>query len=479
MSAPLQLGVVGLGVMGHNLALNLAEHGAEVIAFDQQQASRERMASAAQSLTGDATLRVVGSLRELVAALQPPRQLLLMVPAGAPVDALIAELTPLLSHGDALIDGGNSHPDETERRWRELSAQGFELLGMGVSGGSEGARFGPALMPGGSTVAYERLAPLLNAIAAKHQGDPCCAFMGSGGAGHFVKMVHNGIEYGDMQLIAEAYALMKDGLGLDNLAMQRVFARWNEGVLDAYLIEITRDILGNRDAAGGFIVDQILDRAGQKGTGRWTAEAALAAGQPLTLVTEAVFARALSSMKSTRVRSSTLAGPDLAALRADLDPDAFIADLEQALYAAKIVSYTQGYLLLRAASEERGWGIDLAATARTWRGGCIIRSRFLGDIATAFEADGELEHLLMVPFFAEALKQAHLSWRRVVASGVQLGIALPALSAALAFYDGLRTAEGPANLLQAQRDYFGSHTFVRRDDPEERAVHHPWVASRP
>ena len=479
MSAPLQLGVVGLGVMGHNLALNLAEHGAEVIAFDQQQASRERIASAAQSLTGDATLRVVGSLRELVAALQPPRQLLLMVPAGAPVDALIAELTPLLSHGDALIDGGNSHPDETERRWRELSAQGFELLGMGVSGGSEGARFGPALMPGGSTVAYERLAPLLNAIAAKHQGDPCCAFMGSGGAGHFVKMVHNGIEYGDMQLIAEAYALMKDGLGLDNLAMQRVFARWNEGVLDAYLIEITRDILGNRDAAGGFIVDQILDRAGQKGTGRWTAEAALAAGQPLTLVTEAVFARALSSMKSTRVRSSTLAGPDLAALRADLDPDAFIADLEQALYAAKIVSYTQGYLLLRAASEERGWGIDLAATARTWRGGCIIRSRFLGDIATAFEADGELEHLLMVPFFAEALKQAHLSWRRVVASGVQLGIALPALSAALAFYDGLRTAEGPANLLQAQRDYFGSHTFVRRDDPEERAVHHPWVASRP
>ena len=479
MSAPLQLGVVGLGVMGHNLALNLAEHGAEVIAFDQQQASRERMASAAQSLTGDATLRVVGSLRELVAALQPPRQLLLMVPAGAPVDALIAELTPLLSHGDALIDGGNSHPDETERRWRELSAQGFELLGMGVSGGSEGARFGPALMPGGSTVAYERLAPLLNAIAAKHQGDPCCAFMGSGGAGHFVKMVHNGIEYGDMQLIAEAYALMKDGLGLDNLAMQRVFARWNEGVLDAYLIEITRDILGNRDAAGGFIVDQILDRAGQKGTGRWTAEAALAAGQPLTLVTEAVFARALSSMKSTRVRSSTLAGPNLAALRADLDPDAFIADLEQALYAAKIVSYTQGYLLLRAASEERGWGIDLAATARTWRGGCIIRSRFLGDIATAFEADGELEHLLMVPFFAEALKQAHLSWRRVVASGVQLGIALPALSAALAFYDGLRTAEGPANLLQAQRDYFGSHTFVRRDDPEERAVHHPWVASRP
>jgi 6-phosphogluconate dehydrogenase len=472
----LAIGVIGLGVMGRNLALNFAEHGARVVAFDTQASARERMAAAAREQA--LAVAVMESVDTLVAALPTPRQILLMVPAGAPVDAVIAALTPLLAAGDAILDGGNSHPNDSERRAHALENAGLHFLGIGVSGGEEGARNGPALMPGGSRQAFDRVRPLLEAVAATAHGASCCAFMGSGGAGHYVKMVHNGIEYGDMQLIAEAYALLRDGLGLSHDAMHAVFAQYASGVLDSYLIDITRDILATRDAHGQPLVARILDRAEQKGTGRWTAESALALGQPATLATEAVFARALSHMKATRVRSSHLPGPHGGAPGEATDAVAFSADLEAALYASKIVGYTQGYLLLRAASNAHGWGIDLAATARVWRGGCIIRSRFLGDIAAAFERDPTLEHLLLAPFFTEAMARAHAAWRRVLALGIQWGVPLPAMGAALAFYDGLRTANSAANLLQAQRDFFGAHTFVWRDDPSETPVHHAWTQGK-
>jgi 6-phosphogluconate dehydrogenase len=373
-----------------------------------------------------------------------------------------------------IIDGGNSFFGDTVRRGERLEAEGFRYLGVGVSGGEEGARFGPSIMPGGPRDAYETVRPLFEAIAAQVDGVPCCDWMGEDGAGHFVKMVHNGIEYGDMQLIAEAYHLMRDAIGLDASAMQTTFADWNEGVLDSYLIEITRDVLGTYDEEGRLVLDLVLDRAGQKGTGRWTANAALEQGQPLTLITEAVFARNLSSMKDLRERSADLPGP--AATFAG-DRDAFLADLEQALYAAKIVSYTQGYMLLRDAVRERGWSTDLAATARIWRGGCIIRSRFLNDITEAFEADPDLEHLLLAPFFRAAVERAQAGWRRVVAEALRLGIAVPAMAAALTFYDGLRTANGPANLLQAQRDYFGAHTYERVDRPRGEMHHTDWIGS--
>lgn len=471
-----QLGLVGLAVMGQNLVLNLLDHGARVAVYNRTRDVTDAFlarAGAAAAARGD--LLGAGSLAELVGALERPRRVMLLVRAGAPVDAVLDDLVPLLEAGDVVIDGGNSHPDDTVRRGARLAERGLHYLGTGVSGGEEGARKGPSIMPGGPREAYELVRPLFEAIAAQVDGEPCCAWMGEQGSGHFVKMVHNGIEYGDMQLIAEAYALQRDALGMDAPAMHAAFARWNEGVLDSYLIEITRDVLGTYDEGGALVLDRILDRAGQKGTGRWTAVAALEQGEPLSLITEAVFARSLSAQKDLRERAA--ARLPVAAEPVDADRDAFLADLEQALYAAKIVSYAQGYALLRGAARERGWSIDLAATARIWRGGCIIRSRFLNDIARAYEAEPELEHLLFAPFFRDAVAAALPAWRRVVAAGARWGVALPAMASALAYYDGLRTARGPANLLQAQRDYFGAHTYERVDRPRGAFFHTDWIGS--
>jgi 6-phosphogluconate dehydrogenase len=470
-----QIGLVGLAVMGQNLVLNMLDHGARVAVFNRTTATTQKFvegSGAAAAARGD--LLGAETLAELVAMLARPRRVMIMVKAGGPVDAVIDELVPLLEPGDVIIDGGNSLFLDTVRRAERLASQGLHFLGVGVSGGEEGARFGPSIMPGGPREAYETVRPLFEAVSAKVDGTPCCDWMGEDGAGHFVKMVHNGIEYGDMQLIAEAYHLMRDALAMDAEEMQQTFARWNEGVLDSYLIEITRDVLKTYDDEGRLVLDLVLDRAGQKGTGRWTAKEALEQGQPLTLITEAVFARNLSAMKELRERSAGLPAPEAAF---EGDREAFVADLEQALYAAKIVSYTQGYLLLRGAVRERGWSTDLAATARIWRGGCIIRSRFLNDITAAFEAEPELEHLLLAPFFHEAVASAQGAWRRVVAEALRLGVPVPAMAAALTFYDGLRTAKGPANLIQAQRDYFGAHTYERVDRPRGEMHHTDWIGS--
>ncbi len=471
------VGLIGLAVMGQNLVLNMADQGFTVAVYNRTTAVTEEFV---EGRAKDASVIGVRSLEELVAALEPPRRVMLMVQAGRAVDAVIEALVPLLDEGDVIVDGGNSNYEDTVRREAALRAQGLSYLGTGVSGGEEGARFGPSIMPGGEPEAWERLRPVFEAVAAKVDGEPCVAWMGESGSGHYVKMIHNGIEYGDMQLIAEAYQLLRDGLGLEPPALQQLFERWNQGVLDSYLIEITRDILGTHDEDGNLVLDLILDRAGQKGTGRWTAVGALEAGQPVTLITEAVFARMLSALKDERERAAAvLEGPSgQLAARADAGAsDAFVDDLEQALYASKIVSYAQGYMLMRATARERGWSIDLGATARIWRGGCIIRSRFLNDITDAYQADPELENLMLAPFFRDALAQANAAWRRVVAGAVMAGIPVPAMAAALAFFDGYRSATLPANLLQAQRDYFGAHTYERVDRPRGEFFHTDWIGS--
>ena len=477
MATRADVGLIGLAVMGQNLVLNMVDHGFTVAVYNRTGSVTDDFV---QGRGKSEHVIGVHTLEDLVAALEPPRRLVLMVQAGRPVDAVIEALVPLLDEDDLIVDGGNSNYEDTVRREAALRERGLRFLGTGISGGEEGARYGPSIMPGGDEGAWERMRPVLEAVAAKVDGDPCVAYLGEGGSGHFVKMIHNGIEYGDMQLIAEAYQLLREGLGLEAPALKGVFERWNEGVLDSYLIEITRDILGTYDEDGNLVLDLILDRAGQKGTGRWTAIDALEAGQPVTLITEAVFARGLSMLKDERERASALlrgpskqldAGTD-AALR-----DAFVDDLEQALYASKIVSYAQGYMLMRAVAHEREWSIDLGTTARIWRGGCIIRSRFLGDITAAYQADPELENLMLAPFFARALAEAGPAWRRVVASAVAAGIPVPAMSAALAFYDGYRSARLPANLLQAQRDYFGAHTYERIDKPRGEYFHTDWIGS--
>jgi 6-phosphogluconate dehydrogenase len=465
------IGLIGLAVMGQNLVLNMVDHGFRVAVFNRTRATTEAFVAAA----GRAEIVDTATLEELVAAIARPRRVMLMVQAGRATDAVLDALVPLLEPGDVVIDGGNSHFHDTERRGAALGAHGLHFVGTGVSGGEEGARFGPSIMPGGPIEAWERVKDVLQAISAKVDGDPCCEWMGEGGAGHFVKMVHNGIEYGDMQLIAEAYHLMRDALGMDAPAMHEAFARWNEGPLDSYLVEITRDILATYDDEGRLVLDLILDRAGQKGTGRWTVTSALETGQPVTMMAEAVFARSLSSMKEERERAAlVLQAP---AAPAALDRAGLLADLEGAMYASKIVSYAQGYMLLRAMARERGWSTDLGATARVWRGGCIVRSRFLGDITDAFEADPELENLMQVPFFAAALRSADSAWRRVVAAAVASGIPTPVMSSALSFFDGYRSARLPANLLQAQRDYFGAHTYERVDRPRGEFFHTDWTGS--
>ncbi len=464
------IAVVGLAVMGENLVLNMESHGYTVAVYNRT------VSKVDDFVAGRAKgKRILGaqSLAELCAALKRPRKVMLMVKAGAVVDTMIAELLPHLEPGDIVIDGGNSHYPDSTRRARELAEKGLRFIGTGVSGGEEGALRGPSIMPGGSPDAWPEVKPIFQAIAARADGTPCCDWVGPDGAGHFVKMVHNGIEYGDMQLICEAYHLMRDGLGMSLDEMHAVFAEWNQGVLDSYLIEITRDILGYRDERGAPVLPMILDAAGQKGTGKWTVSAALEVGQPLTLIGEAVFARCLSALKNERVAAAdVLAGP---AGCYEGDRAALLADLRHAVYASKMVSYAQGYQLMRAVAADEGWRLNYGGVALMWRGGCIIRSAFLGRIKEAFERDPELVNLLLDPFFAEALGGAQAGWRRVVATAVTLGIPVPAISAALAYYDGYRTARSPANLLQAQRDYFGAHTYERTDAPRGAFFHTNWT----
>jgi 6-phosphogluconate dehydrogenase len=464
------IGLIGLAVMGQNLVLNMEEHGFRVAVYNRTQQKTDAFLAGPARGRG---IRGASTLEELVGALERPRRVMLMVQAGRAVDAVLDELVPLLEEGDIVIDGGNSFFEDTIRRERALRERGLHYLGAGVSGGEEGARHGPSIMPGGPAAAWEPVRPILQAIAAQVDGESCCDWLGEDGAGHFVKMVHNGIEYGDMQLIAEAYDLLRHGVGLTPAELQRVFAGWNEGDLDSYLIEITRDILGTHDDDGRLVLDVILDAAGQKGTGRWTAVTALHQGIPVTLVTEAVFARSLSALKEERVAASEhLSGPDA---RFEGDREAFVEDVGRALYAAKIASYAQGFMLLSAAAAEHGWTLDLGKVAMLWRGGCIIRSRFLRDIRDAYADDPALSNLLLAPYFRDAVVGAQDAWRRVVAQGVALGIAMPAFSAALAFYDGYRRGRLPANLIQAQRDYFGAHTFERVDRPRGEYTHFDWT----
>ena len=470
------IGLIGLAVMGQNLVMNMADHGFRVVVYNRTTSvTDEFVAGPAKGMS------IIGthSLEEMVAALKRPRRVMMLIKAGQPVDGMIEKLIPLLEPGDIIIDGGNSNYEDSIRRTARVESEGLLYIGTGVSGGEEGARHGPSIMPGGSPEAWPHVKPILQAVAAKiPEGDPngvpCCDWVGENGAGHFVKMVHNGIEYGDMQIIAEAYQLMKEGLGLSNDKMSAEFARWNAGILESYLIEITRDILGYRDEQGQAVIDVILDSAGQKGTGKWTVASALDQGTPLTLVGEAVFARFLSSLVEERAGAAqVLPGPTAPFTG---DPAAFLADLEQAVYAAKIASYAQGYMLMRAAAEAYGWNLNLGGIALMWRGGCIIRSAFLGKIKEAFDADPELSNLLVAPYFRAAMAGAEGAWRRVVATAVQLGIPAPALSSALAFYDGYRRQRLPANLTQAQRDYFGAHTYERVDRPRGQFFHTNWTS---
>ena len=469
--AQADIGLVGLAVMGENLILNMESKGFTVACYNRTVEKVDRF------IEGRAKGKnIIGchSIEELVAALKKPRKIMLMVKAGKPVDDFIEQILPHLDDGDILIDGGNSHFPDTIRRTQTVESQGKLYIGTGVSGGEEGALRGPSIMPGGSPAAWPHVKPIFQKIAAQTEtGEPCCDWVGQGGAGHFVKMVHNGIEYGDMQMICETYQLMKVGLGMGNDQMHEVFAEWNRGELDSYLIEITRDILGYQDEQGQYVVDLILDTAGQKGTGKWTVIAALDVGQPLTLIGEAVFARCLSALKDERVAASKVLSGPTPAFKGDRK--AFVDDLRRALYASKIVSYAQGYQLMRAAAAEYGWDLNYGGIALMWRGGCIIRSAFLGKIKEAFDKNPNLSNLLLDPFFKNAVEKAQDAWRRVVVTAVQMGVPIPAVSAALAFYDGYRSERLPANLLQAQRDYFGAHTYERVDRPRGEAFHTNWT----
>ena len=468
-------GLVGLAVMGENLALNVESRGYRVAVQNRTtKVVDEFIAGRA------AGKQFVGchTLEQLVASLAKPRKVMLMIKAGPAVDAVIKSLIGLLDAGDIIIDGGNTFYADTERRTKEVEQAGLLYIGTGVSGGEEGALRGPSLMPGGSQAAWPAVKDIFQAIAAKvgpQQDIPCCEWVGPGGAGHYVKMVHNGIEYGDMQLICEAYFLLKHAIGLSNEELYDVFAEWNRGELDSYLIEITRDIFSVRDPdTGDWLVDKVLDRAGAKGTGKWMSQLALDLGVPSTLVTEAVYARSLSALKESRVRASeTLTGPGGGY---DGDRQAFVEQVRQALYASKIASYAQGFVQLQAAAAEHNWPLDLGQCALLWRGGCIIRAVFLDRIKEAFDENPQLENLLLAPYFKQAIDQAQPAWRHVVATAAQLGIPAPAFATALAYYDGYRRADLPANLLQAQRDYFGAHTYQRVD--KEGTYHTDWIAER-
>ena len=465
------IGVVGMAVMGRNLALNIASRGHKVSIFNR---SREKT-DEVMAEHPDAGLVPSYTLAEFVESLETPRRILLMVKAGAGTDAVIAELKPLLAKGDVLIDGGNTFFRDTRRRNDELAQAGLHFIGTGVSGGEEGALKGPSIMPGGPKDAYDLVAPILNEIAAKAEdGTPCVAYIGPDGAGHYVKMVHNGIEYGDMQLIAESYAVLKHVLGLSNAELADTYAQWNQGELDSYLIEITATILRKRDDRGeGDLVDKVLDRAAQKGTGKWTSQSALDLGTPLPLITESVFARVLSALKDERVAAARiLAGPDAPAF--DGDRAAFVEAVRKALYLSKIVSYAQGFAQMRAASDEYGWDLQYGQIASIFRAGCIIRARFLQKITDAYAADAKLANLLLAPYFQKIAADYQGALREVVATAVKAGIPVPCFASAIAYYDGYRSARLPANLIQAQRDFFGAHTFERVDAPG--SFHASWGA---
>jgi len=471
-------GLIGLAVMGQNLILNAADHGFTVVAFNRTvKKVDDFLANEAKGKS------IVGahSIKEFVAKLKRPRRMMLLVMAGKPVDDFIELLINEggAEAGDIIIDGGNSHFPDSNRRAKYLAEKGIHFVGSGVSGGEEGARYGPSIMPGGAPQAWEHIKDVLQSISAKADGEPCCQWVGEGGSGHYVKMVHNGIEYGDMQLISEAYDILKRGLGLSGKEMGDIFAKWNKGVLDSFLIEITRDILYFNDDDGTPLLEKIMDSAGQKGTGKWTAINALDMGQPVTLIGEAVFARCLSSLKAERTHASTvLEGPKP---NFTGDKQEFIDNLEQALYASKIISYTQGFMLMQSAAKEYGWTLHKPEIALMWRGGCIIRSVFLKDITSAFRKNPDLESLLFDDFFNKAIHKAQAGWRDVVSKGALWGIPTPAFSTALSFYDGFRTKDLPANMLQAQRDYFGAHTFRIKPEhasskyPEGKDIHVNWT----
>jgi len=479
------IGLIGLAVMGENLAMNIESKGFSVCVYNR---TTDKVDNFINNRAKGKNICGAHSLEELIDCLKTPRKIMLMVKAGKPVDEYIDALIPLLSPGDIIIDGGNTHYPDTIRRMKYVESKGLLFIGTGVSGGEEGALKGPSIMPGGSEAAWVHVKPIFQAIAAKvGENIPCCEWVGSDGAGHFVKMVHNGIEYGDMQLICEAYFLMKEYLGMNADEMYEVFKKWNEGVLDSYLIEITRDILAFKDDDGAPLVEKILDTAGQKGTGKWTSVSSLDEGIPLTLISEAVYARCLSALKDERVKASEiLTGPtpterisgknndDLELIVEKLD---FVDDIKQALFASKIISYAQGFALLKAASETYGWNLNFGDIALLWRGGCIIRSVFLSNIKDAFDRSPNLDNLLLDPYFRDAVAMAQDGWRRVCAKAITSGVAIPAFASALTYYDGYRSARLPANLLQAQRDYFGAHTYERIDKPKGEKFHTNWTGS--
>ncbi|KAJ2826500.1 phosphogluconate dehydrogenase (decarboxylating) gnd1 [Coemansia furcata] len=470
-SAVADFGLIGLAVMGQNLILNINDHGFKVCAFNRT------VSKVDDFLANEAKgTEVIGahSIEEFVAKLKRPRKIMMLVKAGDAVDKFIETLLPHLEEGDIIIDGGNSHYPDTQRRYEYLTSKNILFVGCGVSGGEEGARHGPSLMPGGNPKAWPHLKPIFQSIAAKApDGAACCDWVGEGGAGHFVKMVHNGIEYGDMQLISEVYHIFRDGAGFSDDEQGDIFSQWNKGVLDSFLIEISTDILRFKDTDGQPLLEKIRDAAGQKGTGKWTAIAALDYGMPVTLIGEAVFARCLSSIKEERVRASKiLSGPTNSVYTGDKAQ--LVKDFEQAMYASKIISYAQGFMLMREVSQQFKWNLNYGSIALMWRGGCIIRSAFLGDIKNAFDTNKTLENLLFDPFFQKATTTAQSGWRNAISTATLIGIPVPALSTALSFYDGYRTARLPANMLQAQRDYFGAHTYELEDKPGSY-VHTNWT----
>lgn len=467
------IGLVGLAVMGENLILNMESKGFTVTAYNR---SIEKVDAFLNNRAKGKNIRGAHSIEELVNSLQKPRKIMLMVKAGKPVDDFIELLIPHLDKNDIIIDGGNTHYPDTNRRVKYLESKGLKFIGTGVSGGEEGALTGPSIMPGGSPSAWEDVKLIFQTIAAKVDNNvPCCDWVGENGAGHFVKMVHNGIEYGDMQIISEGYHLMKNLLGMHADEMHEVFKEWNTGDLNSYLIEITAEILAFKDENGNPLVDTILDKAGQKGTGKWTAIEALDLGIPLTLIGEAVFARALSSQKDERVKASAMIEATQANFKGD--KSAFIKDLGEALYASKLVSYAQGYALMKAAADENQWDLNYGGIALMWRGGCIIRSGFLGKIKEAYDTNPNISNLLLDPFFKGKIEKAEKAWRKVVSTAVLNGIPVPALSSALSYFDGYRCESLPANLLQAQRDYFGAHTYERIDKPKGEFFHTNWTGT--
>jgi 6-phosphogluconate dehydrogenase len=470
------IALIGLAVMGQNLILNMNDHGYTVVAYNRTTSKVDEFLAKEAKGT-----QVLGahSIEEMVQQLKKPRRVMMLVKAGKPVDEFIEQLVPHLEPGDIIIDGGNSLFEDTNRRQNLVESKGLLYIGTGVSGGEEGARRGPSIMPGGSPAAWPHVKGIFQAVSAKVEGGvPCCDWVGEQGAGHYVKMVHNGIEYGDMQLICEAYNLMKNGLGMSAQEMHEVFAEWNKGDLDSFLIEITRDILGKKDDDGQPLVDKILDTAGQKGTGKWTVQNSADLGIPITLMAEAVYARCVSALKDERVKAARkLKGPRpaIGAAKREATKKAFIEDIRLALYASKIVSYTQGYMLMRAAAAEYKWNLNYGGIALMWRGGCIIRSRFLGKIKEAFDKNAKLTNLMLDDYFRGEIKKCQKGWRNVVATAAKKGIPVPAFSTALAFYDSYRSAVLPANLLQAQRDYFGAHTYERVDKPRGEFFHTNWT----